>query len=209
VSQDPGLPGVAALRIPRPEPAPGSLLLAGPMLTEPTFAGSVIALLEHDDDGSLGVILNRPSEVPVEDVLPGWEVAVTGRPVLFHGGPVGLDSALAVGLLPPQEPLSSTSPIAGSMRLVQSGWGLVDLDSDLDVVTAQIPALRIYAGYAGWSAGQLNAEVFEGAWFVIDCADPLSDLWTSEPDTLWSRLVARQDSEMRLLLHRPQDPADN
>jgi putative transcriptional regulator len=208
VSQDPGLPGVAALRIPRREPTPGSLLLAGPMLTEPTFSGSVIALLEHDDDGSLGVILNRPSEVPVGDVLPGWDLAVTGEPVLFHGGPVGLDSALAVGLLPPQQ-LHATSPIAASMRIVQPGWGLVDLDSDLDVVTAQIPALRIYAGYAGWSTGQLTAEVHEGAWFVIDCVDPLGDLWTNEPSTLWSRLVARQDSEMRLLLHRPKDATDN
>jgi putative transcriptional regulator len=206
VSQDPGLPGVSALRIPRRQPAPGHLLLAGPMLTEPTFAGSVIALLEHDDDGSLGVILNRPSEVPVGNVLPGWDVAVTGEPVLFHGGPVGLDSALAVGLMSQQE---NSVVIAAAMRLVQPGWGLVDLDSELDAVIASVRALRVYAGYSGWSAGQLSAEVNDGAWFVVECTDPLADLCSGEPSTLWSRVVARQDTELRLLVHRPEDPADN
>jgi putative transcriptional regulator len=204
-SPDPSLPGVDGLHIPRREPVAGDLLLAGPLLTEPTFAGSVIALLEHDENGSLGVILNQPSVVAVAAVLPEWGSVVSGEPVLFHGGPVGLDSALAVGVA-----TSGPASVAPSlMRTVAPGWGLVDLDSDLDEVRAHMAAVRIYAGYSGWSAGQLAAEVHEGSWFVIECTDPIADLCSVESQVLWSRLAGRQHSDLRLLSHRPADPSDN
>ena len=74
----------------------GSLLVATPALVDPNFAHTVVLLLDHDEDGALGVVLNRPSPVSVEEVLPGWDAVLAGPGVLFQGGPVATDSALAV-----------------------------------------------------------------------------------------------------------------
>lgn len=201
VSISPQLPGALALSVPRRVPSTGQLLVASPLLTEETFAGTVIALLEHDDgSGSLGVVLNRPIDVEVSEVLPGWDAVVDENRV-FQGGPVGLDSAIALGVLRQGVMQSSV------FRPVGSSWGLVDLDSEPSEVISAMRSVRVFAGYAGWSDGQLQAEIDEGAWYVIDIArDPRVDLCSTEPQQLWSNVMRRQRSDLRLLVHRVDDP---
>ena len=145
----------------------GRLLVATPELGDGTFERSVVLLLDHDEDGALGVVLNRPTPVEVADVLPTWQPLTTDPGVLFQGGPVALDSALGLAVVPgaddDEEPLG--------FRRVVGRLGLVDLDLPPEVLAAEVTRLRIFAGYAGWSAGQLEEELLQGAWYVV-AADP-------------------------------------
>src|SRR3954471_14854204 len=141
---------------------PGQLLVAMPALSDPTFAGTVVYVLDHSDSGTLGVVLGRPSQVEIRDVLPGWcDLAV--EPGVFHvGGPCETDTALCLAVSPVTDPGAGTP-----LRRVAGDVYLVDLDSDPAQLTGQITGLRVFAGYAGWSAGQLAGEVVEGAWACV------------------------------------------
>jgi putative AlgH/UPF0301 family transcriptional regulator len=134
---------------------PGSLLVAMPALTDPTFAGAVVYVLDHSETGTIGVVLGRPSEVRIADVLPGWsELAV--EPGVFHvGGPCETDTALCLATRSGDGPL----PADSSLRQVAGPVHLVDLDGDPDLLDGEITGLRVFAGYAGWSAGQLAGEL--------------------------------------------------
>src|SRR6478735_7640327 len=113
------------------QPVAGMLLVATPALVDPNFADSVVLLLDVDDSGALGVVLNRPSGVPVDAVLDGWADVVAEPDVLFHGGPVGADGALAVALLrdPEDVPVGFRSVDGADGRL-----GLVDLDTPVELI---------------------------------------------------------------------------
>lgn len=185
-------------------PEAGRLLVAMPMIEEPPFARSVVLLLDHDDDGTLGVVVNRPTDVDVGSVLPSWVGYTSGPGVLFQGGPVALDSALGLATVPRVAP-DEEEPL-GWRRLVD-GLGLVDLDTPPELLADELARLRIFAGYAGWAAGQLGAELDEGAWVVVE-AEP-GDAFTDEPDTLWRDVLRRQRGELALLHTYPEDPTLN
>lgn len=179
----------------------GRLLVASPLLGDPNFAQAVILLIEHTADrGALGVVLNRPTPVDVAEVLPIWEPYASGPGVLFQGGPVGLDNALALAAVPgSQEPLG--------WQRVTPGLGLVDLDAPPEVLAGELSAMRIFAGYAGWGRGQLEDEVAEGAWFVVP-ARP-SDAFVDEPDSLWRAVLRRQGGDLAMLSTYVEDPSLN
>ncbi len=178
----------------------GRLLVATPALVDPNFARAVVLLLEHGDDGALGVVVNRPTTVPVTDVLPDWEPMVSAPDVVFQGGPVSLDSAL--GLVAVSD---GADPIG--VRRVSDGLGLVDLDTPPEVLTGGLSAMRIFAGYAGWSDGQLEDEITEGAWYVVD-AEP-GDPFTEDPDDLWRAVLRRQPGALAMVATFPPDPSLN
>jgi putative transcriptional regulator len=177
-------------------------LLASPALTDPHFARAVVLVLDHDDDGALGVVLDRPSELAVREVLPGWADIVDPPPTLFAGGPVSTGSALGVAVLVPG---TASAPLG--WRRVFGDTGLLDLDTPLEVLADALAGLRIFAGYSGWSPGQLEAEVAEGAWFVVP-AQP-GDLLCAEPEQLWGRVLRRQGGRLALLATFPADPLQN
>jgi putative transcriptional regulator len=185
----------------------GALLVATPLLDDPNFRRSVVLILEHDSDGgTLGVVLNRPSESSVTQVLPSWESLVTGPSVLFEGGPVQTDSALALAaVLSGQEPLGwrrlQTSTPAVS-RL-----GTVDLDAPPEILAGEIAHMRIFAGYAGWTSGQLESEIRQGAWYLID-AEP-GDTFHADPGGLWRAVLRRQPGELAFVATCPDDPKLN
>lgn len=190
----------------------GSLLVATPALDDPTFRRGVVLLLDHDDDGALGVVVNRPTEVDLAAVLPAWQ-PYTGLPdVVFAGGPVGRDSALglaAVGAAV-HGPTGAVQPVAEEIvgwRWVVGGLGLVDLDAPPELVVGALQGLRIFAGYAGWGSGQLEAEIAEGAWWVLD-ATP-ADAFAAEPARLWRNVLRRQGGALALVSTYPDDPAQN
>lgn len=183
-----------------------NLLVATPLLRDPNFERAVILVVEEDPAGTLGVVLNRPTEVPVATVLEPWGALTAGPQVVFQGGPVALDNALGVAAVDThrdEEPL-------GWRAITGNGggpFGLVDLDAPPEVLAAEISGLRIFAGYAGWGAGQLDGEIEEGAWYVLD-ARP-DDPFTSDPDRLWQHVLRRQGGELALVSTFPADPTAN
>lgn len=190
------------LELPVAIPAAGRLLVAAPMLSDPSFAGVVLLLLDHDEDGTLGLVLNRPSQIAVAAVLPAWSGRTTGAPVLFQGGPVGDDSALGLGQLPG----AYDGPEPLGFRRLTGSLGLVDLDVDASVA-AELSAVRLFAGYAGWAADQLQDELAQGAWYVVE-GHP-ADAFTDSPETLWRDVLRRQPSELALLSNATADPTMN
>lgn len=182
-------------------PAAGRLLVATPSLVDPNFAGSVVLLLDHDGDGSLGVVLNRPSAITVASVLSDWAASVDPPEVLFEGGPVSTDAALAVALVPDAGP----DPIG--FRCLFDRTGIIDLDTPPEVLAPAITRMRVFAGYSGWGAGQLQAEIDEGSWYVVDST--AHDIFDPEPGGLWSAVLRRQPGSLAWVSTRPADPTLN
>jgi putative transcriptional regulator len=178
----------------------GQLLVATPRLTDPNFTRSVILLLDHDEDGALGVVLNRPTQLPLSAVLPGWGEAVVAPQLLFTGGPVSEESALAIGLAAGSGPGESFKRLTGD-------YGLVDLDAEPYDVLGGLVGVRVFSGYAGWGSGQLEEEILEGSWYLVDALT--TDVLDPRPDQLWRRVLRRQPNEMAYLATLPDDPSLN
>lgn len=179
----------------------GRLLVATPVLDDPNFRRSVVLLLDHNDEGALGIVVNRPLEVDVAAVLPGWQPYATTPGLLFQGGPVALDSALGVVAVPGDD----EEPV-GVKRIIGS-LGLVDLDTPPEIIAGGVAGLRIFAGYAGWGAGQLEKEISEGAWYVVE-AEP-RDPFTDAPRQLWRQVLRRQRGDLAFVSTFPEDPTLN
>ncbi|WP_099907795.1 YqgE/AlgH family protein [Streptomyces sp. TLI_171] len=179
----------------------GRLLVATPLLTDPNFARSVVLLLDHDPQGALGVVLNRPTPVDVSAVLDGW-ARLTGDPaVVFQGGPVALDSALALAVVPGED----SGPLG--WRRVHGAIGLVDLEAPPEVLAGVLGGMRVFAGYSGWSPGQLEQEIGEGAWHLVDCE--AGDVSCERPERLWRAVLRRQRGPLAMLATYPDDPLLN
>lgn len=181
-------------------PLAGRLLVASPTLMDPNFARTIVLLLDVDDDGVLGVVLNRPSEVAVGEVLEPWAEVVGVPRVLFRGGPVGTDSALAVATL-----VDDAEPLG--WRPLFESTGLVDLDAPNEVIVPALRGMRIYAGYAGWSPGQLESEIAQGAWYVVPGEG--RDVFNADPGDLWNQVLRRQPGHLAWLATYPEDPSQN
>ena len=179
----------------------GRLLIASPTLEDENFRRTVILVLDHGDDGALGLVVNRPMEVDVATVLPAWQPYTTAPGRLFQGGPVQLDSALGLVALPG----NAVEPVG--IRLLIGSIGLVDLDAPPEVIASGLAGLRIFAGYAGWAAGQLEGEIEEGAWYVVD-SEP-RDAFTDEPARLWREVLRRQRGRLAMVSTYPDDPTQN
>lgn len=177
------------------------MLVATPLLEDPSFRRAVVFVLDHGDDGALGIVVNRPLDVGVATVLPDWQPFVTAPGSLFQGGPVARDSALGIVTVPGDD----EDPV-GVRRIIGS-FGLIDLDAPPEVVAGGVAGLRIFAGHAGWSAGQVEQEIGQGAWYVLDAEsrDPFSD----RPGTLWHQVLRRQRGDLALLSTYPEDPTLN
>lgn len=170
--------------------------MATPLIDEPTFRRTVVAVLHHDAEGAVGVVLNRPSALPVGEPFPGWHHLAADPPVMFSGGPVSLTGVICLARRAgPAEPVGWT--------LVLPEFGTLDLERDPDEVGPAVRGLRMFAGYAGWAAGQLEGELDDGAWIVAD-ARP-SDLLSDHPESLWRDVLRRQPGRTRLLASYPPD----
>jgi putative transcriptional regulator len=184
----------------------GRLLVATPLLGDPNFRRTVILIVEDEpEEGTLGVVLNRPTEVQVGQVLEPWTELVTGPTVVFKGGPVSPNSALALAMaLGEDEPLGWRSLDGSSLM---SRIGLVDLEAPPELLAGGITSLRVFAGYAGWGPGQLRAEIDEGAWYVL--AGEPTDAFLAEPERLWPAVLRRQGGEFAIVATYPDDPMLN
>lgn len=181
--------------------ASGMLLVATPALQDPNFVDTVVLLLDVNEEGALGVVLNRPSQILVADVLESWRDVVGEPEVLFRGGPVGTDGALAVALLrDPQDTPVGWRPVAGPL-------GMVDLDTPAELVNGSLSAMRVFAGYAGWGAGQLDGEVEREDWYVV--TSEAGDAFRGDPSGLRRDVMRRQPGMLAWHMNRPVDPELN
>jgi putative transcriptional regulator len=178
----------------------GKLLVATPGLVDPNFFRSVVLLLEHNEGGALGVVLNRPTDTTVEEALPTWADLAVEPAVVFTGGPVQPDSAIGLGFAAPGDEPDGFAPLLG-------GVGSVDLARAPADIRPVPERLRVFAGYSGWGEGQLEGEIVQASWFVLD-AQP-GDAWTRDPSGLWRAVLRRQRGRVKLFADCPTDPTTN
>lgn len=184
---------------------PGSLLVAVPgVLEDPNFRRTVVLLLEHGEHGALGVVLNRPTDTPLLDPFPAWHDLVTAPPVVFDGGPVSQQMVIALG-----RPRAGLEPDGWNRVLAIAGTtlGTVDLRHETHDLATDFEEVRVFAGYAGWAAGQLEDEVAAGAWFVVGAE--AGDAFSPRPGELWQTILRRQRGVTAYYALYPADPSLN
>lgn len=199
-SGDPGTePG---LRFKRPTGSLlGSLLVATPALRDPSFERTVVLLVAHEPGGAMGVVLNRATAIPVADVLGGWGGLAHHPAVLFEGGPVQPDSAICVAR-------ARAGPLRpDGFQSFYGSLGTVDLGREPEPMRDQVNGVRVFAGYAGWSPGQLEDEIAAGSWFVFSSLP--GDPFVTEPDLLWPLVLRRQGGMLAAVAQYPPDPTLN
>ncbi|GAA1267300.1 YqgE/AlgH family protein [Saccharothrix xinjiangensis] len=178
---------------------PGSLLVAAPSLTDSNFRRTVVYIIDHREGGTLGVVLNRPSEVAVHDVLPAWGPHVTRPQAVYIGGPVQQKTALCLAAMRTGENTGSLEGVVG----VHGPVALVDLDADPDALAPKVRGLRVFVGYSGWGEGQLAGEISRGDWIVVKGLP--DDVLTPPSVDLWGRVLRRQGLPNALLATFPTD----
>ena len=183
------------------DPLIGRLLVASPQLGDPNFERTVVLLLDHGPEGALGVVLNRPTGLPVDEILDAWRDQAEAAPpgVVFRGGPVSPDAVIGLARTAADE--------EGDRRHVMDGVDTVDLAVEPAAQPVAVVGVRMFAGYAGWSPEQLEDELAEGAWIVLDAV--ASDIFTEAADELWHDVLRRQGGTVAILAAYPPHPSVN
>jgi putative transcriptional regulator len=181
------------------------LLVSVPTLGDPNFFRSVVFMLEHTEEGALGLVLNQPTETRVDEVLDAWAPYAAAPAVAFVGGPVQTREAVIglarVGGLDPGD--------GDAWQPLLADVGTVDLGREPSDARGDIKAVRIFAGYSGWGPTQREGELAAGGWFVVD-ARP-DDLFTPDPANLWRTVLRRQGGDLAVSANYPlgEGPATN
>lgn len=176
----------------------GKLLVASPALVDPNFARAVVLITEHNDEGAMGIVLDKPSDALVGEVVPQLADAAGPDAPIYVGGPVQPSAIVVLA--------EFSDPEAAAWIVVADvGFASADLDTaDLGAVTRRA---RVYAGYSGWGPGQLEAEMELDSWII---EPPLpAELFPDAPDTLWNDVLARKGGQYALVARMPEDPSLN
>jgi len=176
----------------------GQLLIASPSLLDPNFRRTVVLITEHTPDGAMGVVLNRPTPVALADAVPHLAGLTAEGAFVYVGGPVQPDAVVALAEL--EEPEQAASIAFGDI-------GYLRADADPEELRGAVRRLRVYAGYAGWAGGQLEAELEEGAW-ILEPAEP-EDVFAANDEDLWSLVLRRKGGRFALLATMPPNPELN
>jgi putative transcriptional regulator len=175
----------------------GQLLVASPGLHDPNFRRTVVLVTEHNEDGAAGLVLNRPTDAEVSDVVPQLESLVDDGEPIFMGGPVQPNGVLVLGEF--VDPSDAAVPLFGSL-------GFPSLETPEEVVP-QTTRRRIFAGYAGWGSGQLEDELAREDW-ILEVAEN-DDAFTEAPGELWADVLRRKGGIYELVARMPDDPSVN
>ena len=178
--------------------ARGQLLLAHPSLLDPNFRRTVVLVIEHADEGAMGLVLNRPSMIAVAKAAPDLEPLVEPEDLVYVGGPVAEEGLIVLAEF--EDPDDAATVVAADV-------GLVRADSDFAEVAGGTRRARVFAGHAGWGPGQLDGELEADGWIVEQPAP--EELLTDEPERLWGRVLERKGGEYALLARMPEDPSVN
>jgi putative transcriptional regulator len=176
----------------------GQLLLAAPTLQDPNFARTVVLVGVHNDEGAMGVVLNRPSSSSVGEAVPQLAEIVGEDETVYVGGPV--QPSAVVFLAEFLEP-----SLAGMLVLGRIGFPVPE--ASVEQLTEATSRTRVFAGHAGWGAGQLDAELSDGDW-ITHPAEP-EDVFCAEPEGLWGRVLRRKGGSYALIARMPLDPSVN
>lgn len=175
----------------------GQLLISSGGLYDPNFRHTVVLIGEHNAEGALGVVLNRPTELTVAEVVDVLAPLVPDGELMYQGGPVQLESVVILG--------DFVDPTVSDLLVLDTvGFLTGEVPED---VTDALRRARVFAGYSGWDAGQLEREMSEGSW-LVEPALP-EDVFTDEPELLWSRVLRRKGPDFEALSRMPYDPRMN
>jgi len=175
----------------------GQLLIAGPKLWDPNFRRSIVLIGHHDEAGAVGVVLNRVTEISVLEAVPPLAALVDPDEPVYIGGPVQPQAAVVVADF--ENPDRAEVIALGSI-------GFLPEEADPDEIGG-LRRARVFAGHAGWGAGQLERELEEGSWIVEPAR--ADDVFTSDPERLWSDVLRRKGPVYDLLRMMPMDPSAN
>lgn len=180
----------------------GQLLIAGPQLEDPNFLRTVVLVGEHNEDGALGVVLNRPSDATVGEAVPDLEELTGSEDPVHLGGPVQPSAVLVLAeyMTPAEAPQLVTSDV---------GFLALEDEEEPDSVPEHSPLrrARVFAGYAGWGPGQLEIELDRDDWFIVDTE--ADDVFDEDAPSLWRRVLERQGGQLALVGRMPLDPSTN
>lgn len=176
----------------------GRLLVATPALLDPNFARAVVLMCDESEQGALGLILNRPFRVEVAAYAPEWGPLASPPARVFEGGPVHREAALAIGRVRDEITMEGWAPVTDVL-------GIVDLDQSPADWWGELVGLRLFSGYAGWAPGQLEDEIAEQAWVVVDAAP--ADPFDPEPSDLWEQVLRRRGGDLSAFAGGPAGPA--
>ena len=174
----------------------GKLLVSSPSLIDPNFRKTVVLVAHHDDEGAMGLVLSRPSDVAAAEAVPLLEGLPGAEGPIFVGGPVQPEAFMVLAEFEDVE--EAAAPIMDCL-------GFMPSDTEPDDLS--IKRLRLFAGYSGWSAGQLEAELEEPSWIVVDAET--DDAFADDPDELWRTVVHRKGGPFSLMENMPFDPELN
>ncbi len=174
----------------------GKLLVSSPALVDPNFRKTVVLVAHHDENGAIGLVLSRPSELPAAAAVPILEGMPGATDPVFVGGPVQPEAFMVLAEFDDVE--QAAAPILGRV-------GFMPADAEPDELA--IVRLRLFAGYSGWDGGQLEAELAEDSWLVVDAI--ADDAFADDPDELWRTVLHRQGGRFSLLENMPFDPGLN
>jgi len=177
---------------------PGCFLISRPAMLDPNFDGTVVMICTHDENGTVGLTLNRPLEVPIEQVLPDADYLHDAEVPLLWGGPVGTDCIHV---------LSGCHSEAEDVLPIMDG---VNFGGGLELVREVFQSrnnLRFFLGYSGWSAGQLDEELDAEGWYVVP--GEVEEVWTTDWRLLWERLMAKVHPELGWMREIPENPEVN
>ncbi|UTI65277.1 YqgE/AlgH family protein [Paraconexibacter antarcticus] len=179
-------------------PLKGKLLIASPALVDPNFVRTVVLVAEHSTEGTLGLILNRPTDSAVADSVDELRgVVEIGDPV-YVGGPVQTDAVMV---------LAEFEDATMAAALVLDDIGFLPAEADMVAIAAATRRARVFAGHSGWAPGQLDSELEEGAWILAD-AEP-EDVFVVDTDDLWAAALQRKGGAYAQLARVPEDPSVN
>jgi putative transcriptional regulator len=177
----------------------GKLILASPVLRDPNFARSVVLIAEHTDEGAMGLVLNRPAAATVGEAVPDLSWLAGDEEPVYVGGPVAETAVIVLAEFDRPE-------LAGA--IVEDDLGFIGADADdAERLDGAIRRARVFAGHAGWGPGQLESEMEEESWIVEPALR--EDVFTAEPDELWSVVLRRKGDEYALMATMPIDPSLN
>jgi putative transcriptional regulator len=176
----------------------GQLLIAGPTLVDPNFARSVVLILEHSEEGAMGLVLNRPVDTTVDEAAPELADVVDGAELLFQGGPVQPSGVIV---------LAEFADPDDAAMLVVDGVGPLSASADLAAVQVVEGRARAFAGHAGWGPGQLESELERDDW-IVEPARP-EDAFAPDAQRLWSAVLERKGGRYALVSRMPEDPRVN
>jgi putative transcriptional regulator len=174
----------------------GSLLVSSPALVDPNFRRTVVLVVHHDEEGAMGLVLSRPSKALAVEAVPTLEGLVEDDHVVYVGGPVQPDAFMV---------LAEFENVGEAAARVIDDVGF--MPAEVEPADLSIRRLRVFAGYAGWGEGQLEAELAEPSWIVVP-ADA-EDVFAADPDELWRRVLRRKGGKYALIAAMPFDPSLN